>query len=222
MKIVPPPAPTARPATPAGTTTSATERDHAAKIDTRREMERRDDTVPSFKEKDNLGTRHDTERLATMYWMARMASLKKDPFVLYTFERAEDARGALLELPCIHIAEDSNKLICTEVLIFCYYSTEQGKYEAILCGADLNHDLWEQAKTSFIRHGGHPVGQGALEPHTWARHDETKEPQLDNIVFVREDRDDRYGVDSVYRIYSGPDAVSAKAFLGQNPVTQRS
>ena len=117
----------------------------------------------SYTEKDNRGTRHDTESLASSYWMARMVSPKKDPFVVYSFDGEEEARQALLELPCIHIAEDSGKLICTEVLIFSTYSTQEGKYEAIICGDDLTHELWEQAKASFVKHGGRPRGQGELE-----------------------------------------------------------
>ena len=116
------------------------------------------------------------------------------------------------------MAEDSNKLICTEVLIFGYYATEPGKCEAIVCGADLTHDLWEQAKARFIAHGGRPVGQGALEPRAGAGPDKTKKARPDKVVFVREDRREP---GMVYRIYEGPDAASAKAFLEQNPVTER-
>jgi hypothetical protein len=174
-------------------------------------------TGPSYSEKDNRGTRHDTERLASLYWMGRMGSSKKDPFVLYAFDSGDAAHAALRELPCIHVAADSRKLICTEVLIFGYYATESGTYEAIVCGADLTHELWEQAKASFVRHGGRPVGRGALEPPAGAGPDRTKKPQADKVVFVREDRRDP---GMVYRIHTGPDAASAQAFLEQHPVTQ--
>lgn len=176
----------------------------------------------SYKEKDNRGTRHDTESMATAYWMARISSPKKDPFVLYTFDTEKDAREALLELPCIHVAEDSGKLICTEVLIFGYYATKEGKYEAIICGDDLTHELWEQAKASFIKHGGRPRGQGELEPEKRAaRVQKAEGPQPGKVVFVREDRQSKMGATLIYRIYRGPDAASAKAFLEQNPVTKQ-
>src|SRR5689334_20953941 len=77
----------------------------------------------SLKEKDNMGTRHNTASLATTYWIARMASSKKDPYVMYIFDNANGAHTALLELPCIHVAEDTGNLICTDVLIFGYYQT---------------------------------------------------------------------------------------------------
>lgn len=178
--------------------------------------------VKSYREKDNRGTRHDTESLASAYWMARISSPKKDPFVLYTFDTEKDAREALLELPCIHVAEDSGKLICTEVLIFGHYATKEGKHEAIVCGDDLTHGLWEQAKASFIKHGGRPRGQGELEPEKRAAPvQKAKAPQPGKVVFVREDRQAKMGATFIYRIYKGPDAASAKAFLEQNPVTKQ-
>jgi hypothetical protein len=61
----------------------------------------------AFSERDNRGTRHDTREFANAYWLARMGSAKKDPFVLYTFATQDDARKALLELPCIHLAQDT-------------------------------------------------------------------------------------------------------------------
>lgn len=102
-----------------------------------------------------MGTRQDTLSLANSYWMSRISATKKDPFTLYTFNSENDARKALLALPYIHIAEDSQKLICTEVLIFGYYSTLEGKYEAIICGDKLTQEMWTQAKASFSKHGGH-------------------------------------------------------------------
>ena len=174
-----------------------------------------------FTEGDNMGTRQDTLSHATTYWMARMGSPKKDPFVLYTFNTEKDTREALLELPCVHVAGDSQKLICTEVLIFGYYPTENGKYEAIVCGDELTHELWEQAKTSFSEHGGRRKND--LEPERRvAPSPKAKVVQPGKVVFVREDRQQgKFGATLIYRIYKGPDAISAQAFLKQNPVTRQ-
>jgi hypothetical protein len=172
-----------------------------------------------FREKDNQGTRHDTLSLANSYWMARISSPKKDPFVVYTFDSAEDAQNALLELPCIHLAEDTKNLICTEVLIFGFYPTEQSKYEAVVCGDDLTHELWQKAKDSFAKHGG--TRKNDLEPEKdTARPAEAKEAKLGEVRFVREDRTQMQGQTMIYRIHTAPDAASAKAFLEQNPVNQ--
>ena len=173
-----------------------------------------------FTEKDNKGTRHDTLEIASTYWFARVSSPKKDPFVMYTFESEKDAREALLELPCIHVSEDSKKLVCSEVLIFGYYPTEQGKCEALVCGDDLTHELWQQAKESFERHGG--LRKNELEPEKRAAPIAQAEPgQPERVVFVREDRQQRAGVTMTYRIHKAPDAASAKAFLEQNPVARQ-
>ena len=174
----------------------------------------------TFKEKDNRGTRHDRLSLATSYWTARMPSPKKDPFVMYVFDQASDAEAALLELPCIHVAQDTKALICTEVLIFGYYQREDGKYEALVCGDDLTHELWEQAQASFAKHGGQRKND--LEPEKRAAPAKTGKPaRPEEVVFVREDRESKMGQTLVYRIHKAPDAASAKAYLEQKPVTQR-
>jgi hypothetical protein len=180
----------------------------------------RDQGRDSFTEKDTRGTRHDTLSLAEAYWIARMPLRKKDPFVMYTFDAEEQAREALLELPCIHTAEDSQKLICTEVLIFGYYPTEGGTCEALICGDELTHELWELAKASFGRHGGRLKND--LEPETRATSaPEPKAPQAGKVRFVREDRKQELGATLIYRIHKGPDAASAKAFLAENPVSKK-
>jgi hypothetical protein len=174
------------------------------------------------REGDNRGTFQDTFSKASSYWIARMQSSKKDPFVLYAFDSEKDAKEALLEIPCIHIAQDTGRMICSEVLNYGYYPTEGTKYEAILCGGDLPHETWEIAKNSFIKHGGKPKGMGEMEPPrtTPAIPRSEKTPEPDKVVFVREDRQVKVGKALIYRIYNGPDAVSAKAFLDKNPVNQ--
>lgn len=186
----------------------------------KRVTEKKEQDRKTFTERDNMGTRHDDLSLATTYWMARISSPKKDPFVLYTFDTGKDAREALLELPCIHVAEDSQKLICTEVLIFGYYPTKGGKYEAIICGDELTHELWEQAKASFSKYGGRRKNDLEPERHA-APFPKAKTAQVGKVVFVREDRQQQSGATMIYRIYKGPDAASAQAFLKQNPVTRQ-
>jgi hypothetical protein len=174
----------------------------------------------SFYEKDNKGTRHDILEMASTYWFTRISSPKKDPFVMYTFDNEKDAREALLELPCIHVAEDSKKLICSEVLIFGYYPTQQGKYEALVCGDDLTHELWQQAKESFTQHGGNRKND--LEPEKRAAPVAKAEAgKPGSVVFVREDRQQKVGQTMIYRVHMAPNAASAKAFLEQNPVARQ-
>lgn len=174
----------------------------------------------SFTEKDNMGTRHDTLEIATAYWSARISSPKKDAFVMYTFDNEKDAREALLELPCIHVAEDTRKLICSDVLIFGYYPIEQGKYEALVCGDDLTYELWQQAKESFAKHGGQRKNDLEPEKHA-APAAKAEAVKPGRVVFVREDRQQKHGATMIYRVHKAPDAASAKAFLEKNPVTRQ-
>jgi hypothetical protein len=173
----------------------------------------------TFTEKDNMGTRQDTLELASTYWIARISSTKKDPFILYMFDTEAAARSALMELPCIHVAEDSKKLICTEILIFGYYPNEQKKYEAILCGGELTKELWQLAKDSFIKHGGQRKNDAEPEKH--ASVTTAPAPKPGKVTFVREDRTQKMGHTMIYRIHKAPDAASAKAFLQEHPVTQQ-
>jgi len=114
-------------------------------------------------ERDNVGTRHDTVGEAMGYWMGERRELtRKDPFVLHEFTTAGDAEHALLELPCIHRAEDTANLICTEPLIFGFYQTDEKHWEGVICGNDLTRQLWAQARDSFKKHGG--VLKNELEP----------------------------------------------------------
>ena len=170
-------------------------------------------------ENDNKGTRQDTMSQATAYWMARNVQQKFDPFALYVFDDEKSARDALLELDCMHLAQDTGKIVCTETLIFGYYRTDEGQYEAIVCGDDLSHDVWETARTSFTKHGG--VKKNEQEPEKAKKAPPSgKQGDAKKVKFVREDRNERMGHTMTYRIHKGPDAASAKAFLEENPVTK--
>jgi len=174
----------------------------------------------SFSERDNMGTRQDTMDHAVVYWMARNTGQKFEPYVLYEFDEGSDAKEALLELDCIHIAEDTGKLICTETLVFGYYQRDDGKWEAIVCGEDMNHELWDAAKNSFVNNGGQRKNdQEPEERASTTSESEIAEP--DEVIFVREDHKQVMEEDTVYRIHKGPDAASAKAFFEQNPVDRK-
>jgi hypothetical protein len=162
----------------------------------------------------------DTLSKANVYWIARMSSAHKDPFILYIFDSEADARLALLELPCVHAAQDTQRLICTEVLTYGYYPTEDGHYEAILAGGDLTHPLWEQAKAAFSRHAGKLKNQQEPESRPPAA-PPRKDASPDKVKYIREDRKDIHGQTMTYRIHRAPDTASAKAFLEKNPVSRK-
>ena len=92
----------------------------------------------NFYEKDNMGTRLDTLQKANLYWLVQRPSMKKtNPFILYQFSSFYEALSALLELPYIHKAKDTNNLICDRIMDFGFYEIENGLYEAIISGSDL-------------------------------------------------------------------------------------
>jgi len=173
----------------------------------------------SYTEKDNLGTRHDSKSISLAYWMGeRMNLTRKDPFVMFTFKEKEFAEAALLELPCIQVAADSKKLICTERLIFGYYAIDD-VYEAIICGDALTVELWEQVRASFLKYGGEMKNELAPTRHATVT-PKTQAAQPEKVVYIREDRQTGMGGTAIYRVYKGPDEQTAMAFLKENPVTQ--
>jgi hypothetical protein len=172
-----------------------------------------------YTEKDNKGTRHETLDQAANYWVARNVHQKFDPFALYVFDKQTDATQALLELDCMHAAEDTGKIVCTETLIFGCYQRDDGKYEAIVCGDDLSIEVWESARMSFSKHGG--VKKNEQKPEkSQQKRVLTKESGAKKVKFVREDRKNCPAGMCVYRIHKAPDAASAKAFLEENAVSK--
>jgi hypothetical protein len=168
-----------------------------------------------YTELDNKGSLQDTSSKATSYWIARMQSKEKAPFVLYTFSNESAAREALLQVPCIHVAEETKKLICEEVLYYGYYKVGDGQWEVILCGHNLTNELWTEARTAFIKHGG--VRKNEQEP-TQGNASVKSEPVGDasKVHFVREDGDST----ATWRVHSAPNKADAMAFLEQHPVTK--
>ena len=86
----------------------------------------------------------------------------------------------------------------------------------------VTHELWDRTKASFVKHGGHPRGQGELEPESYAAPSITAgAPNAGRVMFVSEDRQHKMGHAMIYRIHKGPDATSATAILEDNPVSQQ-
>ena len=167
---------------------------------------------PSFSEGDNVGTRQHTFDQAVAYWSMRNMRQKFDPFALYVFDSEAAAHKALLELDCIHQARDTGNLICTEPLIFGYYSTPDRQYEAIVAGASLSHEVWQKAKESFEKHGGRRKND--QEPKKQAASVTKKPPDFANKVrLVRKYTDRNKPGNPTYEDYECNDAELAKEFL---------
>lgn len=176
---------------------------------------------PAYFEKDNIGTRQETMQQAISYWMGERQGLSvKPPFTLFTFSAASEAEAALLELPFIHKAADSQKLICDRLMTFGFYETTlngspTGQYEAVVIGNDLTLDEFKLAEEVFVRHGGICKNHEAPDPSVKAnliKGDKSK-------VKYKETVKGNDGI-SVYEVYTGPDKPSAIAFLKDKAVTK--
>jgi hypothetical protein len=174
-------------------------------------FKRKSGKLPSFSERDNVGTRQHTFDQAVTYWSMRNMRQKFDPFVLYVFSNEAGARNALLELDCVHEAKDSGKLICTKPLIFGYYRTEGGQYEAIIAGENLSHELWQKAKESFERRGGRRKND--QEPEKQAAPASNKSRDLGKVALVRKYTDKNRLGNPTYEDYKCDDTELAKEFL---------
>jgi len=171
--------------------------------------------LPSLAERDNVGTRQSTFDQAVAYWTMRNMRQKFDPFVLYVFGNEAGARDALLELDCVQEAKDSGKLICTEPLVFGYYRTEGGQCEAIIAGPNLSHELWQQAKEGFEKHGGRRKNDQEPEKNAISVPEKTRD--FSKVVLVRKYSEKKPG-NPTYEDYRCDDTELAKEFLATKSV----
>lgn len=172
----------------------------------------------SFTEKDNMGTLYDSPEEWDSYWAGRFISQRHEPFVVYVFDSKKDALNALMELDFINVATDTHNLISTEIITFGYCSFENGKYQAMLFGYDLTYELWAAANDSFTKHGGRLYSKQEPEKSN-IKHQKSQNSKLGKVTFIEEYKENRMGTNITYCIYKADNALSAKAFLKENPVT---
>jgi hypothetical protein len=151
--------------------------------------------------------------------MTRQLSSHKPQFILYSFAKGDEAQAALLEVTCIHLASDTNEMICTVPIEYGFYSCSWGGFEAILAGDALTLTIWQEAKTAFERHGG--TCKNSLLPDENSARAKPPLGGVDQVKFVRTDNGEMLGRIATYRIHDGPSEAAALAFLQANPVTQQ-
>ena len=179
-------------------------------------------TEKQFYERDNMGTRQESMSQAMSYWMVeRMGKAEKPPFTLFTMPSARAAEEALLELPFIHKAADSGKLICDRLMTFGYYETTEngtptGEYEALVTGSDLTLEEFKLAEEAFTKRGGtcknHDAPSATIKAQ--ATHGDVKKVRYKETVKGND------GI-STYEVYTAPDKASAMAYLRTRTVSQR-
>lgn len=139
------------------------------------------ETVEGYTEKNNRGTRIETYVEGKNYWNARIIKwgktpqnmnnlertireLSKNPFVHFTFRTKNDAHNAMINVPFIHMATDSGRLVSTEPYDFGYYLDPTDKcYHAIIGGIGLSYDVWADICRIFQKFGG-VKAIGNIEP----------------------------------------------------------
>lgn len=175
-----------------------------------------------YYESDNMGARQDNIQQALAYWMGERRNLQvKPPFTMFIMPSAQSAEEALLELPFIHKAADSGKLVADRMMTFGFYETTEngaptGKYEALVTGPDLTVQEYELAEKAFSSRGG--VLKNHLQPALTA----SAAPIVGDASGVKY-VDTTKGNDgvSLYEVYRGPDKAAAMDFLAGKTVSQR-
>ena len=108
-------------------------------------------------EADNVGIRCDTAIDGEAYFLPS-SQKKPEPIIFYLFDNKDKAIQALTEVSCITIAEDSRKLISTDILTFGVFPAEgeddSPTWGTLLAGKNLSHDTWSEARKYFKKYGG--------------------------------------------------------------------
>ena len=177
-----------------------------------------------YYERDNVGIRQETIAQAIAYWKKERPGLSdQPPFTLFTFPSAAEAEKAMLELPFIHKAADSGKLICDRMMTFGCYATKtrgvqkgQAQYEVMVTGSNLTQDELLFAETVFSSY------QGICKVRNVPSANSDSPDAGGNVALIRYSGTIK-GNDgiSTYEIYSGPDKASAFAFLRNKTVVRR-
>lgn len=181
------------------------------------------DQKQEYCEGDNLGTRFITADQAGAHRLTMRTHGIKEPCIDYCFKNEADARAAMLEIPCIKIAKDTNNLICIEILkfgVFKRYADTDDVFIAMLEGKNLTYDTWIAAKRTFEKHGGQMVVE--VEPHKTSKRTKITSGNADAVKFSHEENRIASGFPATYRYYNAPNKASAIAFLQKNPVTRGS
>lgn len=173
---------------------------------------------PQLMERDNVGTRCDTEDRGNTYF-ATLFQKDPEPVVFYFFDTKEGAMEALSEVSCMAVAKDSGRLICTEILTFGVFPAvdrdDSRTWGALLAGKSLTHDLWSEARECFKRHGGRMRREDEPPKTTPQQQTSTGRPKTGNasaVIFVRDIDLAKQGGGGTKKIYKARDKESAVEF----------
>ena len=171
--------------------------------------------------KDDMGTRHDNSDTAEGYWMKRNADGDGSFFILYHFPSTDNARRAFQELGFIKVAQDTGQIICTEVLVYGYYTRYDGKVSGVLAGRDLTVEDYEAGKNAFEKYGGKLFNE--IKP-TKTKSSSSQSGDAINLSAVVFDRVEQVNMGfhgtAKHTYYTAPNEATAVAYVKSNPVTE--
>ncbi len=178
----------------------------------------KEDSSKELREKDNIGTRCETEDRGKAYF-ATLFQKDPEPILFYFFDTKEKATEALSEVSCIATAKDSMKLICTEILTFGVFpavdQNDSRTWGALLAGNNLSNALWLEARGCLKRHGGKMRRDD--EPQNTSKQQVRPESKnkgySKSVTFVEDvDLSSQGGVGNK-KIYKAPNKQTALEFL---------
>jgi len=173
----------------------------------------------SFYEKDCQAVRIHRLSQANDFWSEYEKWRPTIPFLRYVFDTQLQALEALLSVTCIHQAEDTGHLICTEPITMGCYRLIDGRYEVFLAGEKLDYKTWSEATEKFSSSCGQYRNQ--LRPETYERF--KRQSQADLVVFKKEYYEINLTDTLFFQIFEASSFVAAKNFLlrHENLITAR-
>ena len=173
----------------------------------------------SFYEKDNRAVRINRFSQANDFWSEYEKWRPTIPFLRYVFDTQMQAIEALLSVICIHQAEDTGHLICTEPITMGCYRLIDGRSEVFLSGEKLTYKTWSEATEKFSSHRGQYRNQ--LRPETYERF--KSQSQADQVVLIKEYYEVNLTDTQHYQVFEASSLLAAKNFLlrHENVITAR-
>ena len=163
----------------------------------------------SFHEKDNRAVCIYRLNQASDFWADYEKSRPNVPFLRYVFDTQLQAVEALLSVTCIHEAEDTGHLICTEPIIMGCYRTIEGRYEVFLAGDQISFRTWSEATEKFSHRGGQYRNQ--QRPETYERF--KNQSKAGQVVLQKEYYEISLAETNYYQIFEASSFAAAKNFL---------
>ena len=177
------------------------------------------DKTPT-QERINVGLRCETMGEGEAYF-ATTFTRDTEPHIFYLFASKDVAVIALSAVSCISVANDTGKLVSSEVLTFGVFEAAPNTWGSLLAGKSLSHALWSEAKSSFTKHGGKSRREEA--PAKSIAPAPNFAPTSASLVqFAYERNDIVAGAPATYRHHTGPSKSSAIDWLKTQSVTRPS